>query len=101
MTEERKQTFSEFCMHMYAENCHERREYGQKEYMSVEAYVDEALVAELAANRLEVAPGKRHHQEVVGHKALKGPHLPHKEDGSLGYRHCAQEFPMVREGTPR
>ena len=41
MTEERKQTFSEFCMHMYAENCHERREYGQKEYMSVEAYVDE------------------------------------------------------------
>jgi len=32
-------TFEQYCSHMYAENCHERREYGQKEYTSMEDYV--------------------------------------------------------------
>jgi hypothetical protein len=32
--------FEQYCQHMYAENCHERREYGQIEYASVEEYMN-------------------------------------------------------------
>ena len=33
-------TFEEFCTHMWSENCHERREHGEKEYKSLDEYVN-------------------------------------------------------------
>ncbi len=37
---ENKMTFNEFCTHMWAENCHERRQHGDKEYSTLKEYVN-------------------------------------------------------------
>jgi hypothetical protein len=40
MSENNKMTFEEFCVHMYSENCHERREHNEIEYPSLSEYVN-------------------------------------------------------------
>ena len=40
MNDEIKMSFEEFCTHMWSENCHERRNHGEKEYSSIEEYVN-------------------------------------------------------------
>jgi len=40
MNEKTPMTFEEYCVHMYSENCHERRQHGQKEYESISEYVN-------------------------------------------------------------
>ena len=37
---ETKMTFNEFCTHMWAENCHERRQHGESEYPTLKEYVN-------------------------------------------------------------
>ena len=39
MNEKTHMTFEEYCVHMYSENCHERRQHGQREYESISEYV--------------------------------------------------------------
>jgi len=35
-----RMTFEEFCTHMWSENCHERREHGEKEYATLAEYIN-------------------------------------------------------------
>jgi len=37
---EKTMTFNEFCAHMWGENCHERRNHGEKEYPTLMEYVN-------------------------------------------------------------
>lgn len=43
MSENNKMTFEEFCVHMYSENCHERRQHGDQEYSTLEEYVNTGM----------------------------------------------------------
>ena len=33
-------TFNEFCTHMWAENCHERRQHNETEYPTLKEYIN-------------------------------------------------------------
>lgn len=43
MSEKNNMTFSEFCTHMWSENCHERRQHGDQEYSTLEEYVNTGM----------------------------------------------------------